>query len=78
MFKCILVKCIRNRINRINYRVLIRIVIPTAVACAMKDEEPKVLAEEAEKAAYITAGIPGCKAHGTAIGKLAKAIVAEL
>ena len=57
---------------------ILNAVIPVAVASAMKDEDPKVLAEEAEKAAYVTAGIPGCKAHGTAIGKLAKAIVSEM
>ena len=40
--------------------------------------DPKELAGEAEKAAYVTAGIPGCKAHATAIGTLAQAIIREM
>ena len=49
-----------------------------AVASAMEIGEPQDLAEEAEKAAYITAGIPGCKAHGKAVGLLARHIVKAL
>lgn len=57
---------------------ILNAVIPTAVACAMELGEPKELAGEAEKAAYVTAAIPGCKAHGTAIGKLAQSIIKNM
>ncbi|MCD8037253.1 MAG: hypothetical protein LUE88_07780 [Clostridiales bacterium] len=57
---------------------ILNVVIPTAVASAMNIDEPSVLAASAEKSAYITAGIPGCKAHATAVGELARSIAAEL
>lgn len=57
---------------------ILNAVIPAAVASAMELGDPKELAGEAEKAAYVTAGIPGCKAHATAIGTLAQAIIREM
>lgn len=57
---------------------ILNAVIPVAVASAMEIGEPQDLAEEAEKAAYVTAGIPGCKAHGKAVGLLARHIVKTL
>lgn len=57
---------------------ILNAVVPVAVACAMEQGDPKELAGEAEKAAYVTAGIPGCKAHATAIGTLAAAIIKEM
>lgn len=36
---------------------------------------PAAVAEEAEKAAYISVGIPGAKAHATAAGNMALDII---
>lgn len=51
------------------------VVIPVATASAMKVDEPVKLAEEAERAAYITVGIPGAKAHATEVGNMALNII---
>ncbi|MDR1732093.1 MAG: hypothetical protein LBR61_08370 [Synergistaceae bacterium] len=50
---------------------LLNIVVPVAVACVLKLHEPAEAAEIAEKAAYITASIPGAKAPARKIGELA-------
>ena len=52
----------------------LNVVIPVAVASALKLNDPSVLAEEAERAAYISVGIPGAKAHATEAGILASEI----
>ena len=57
---------------------ILNAVIPAAVASAMEMGDPKEIAGEAEKAAYVTAGIPGCKAHATAVGRLALSIVENM
>lgn len=54
---------------------ILNVVIPVAVASAMKIGDPAVIAAEAEPAAYITVGIPGAKAHATEVGKLALDII---
>lgn len=51
------------------------VVIPAATASAMKVAPPATVAEEAEKAAYISVGIPGAKAHATAAGNMALDII---
>lgn len=51
------------------------VVIPAATASAMKVAEPAVVAEEAERAAYISVGIPGAKAHATEAGTMARDIM---
>lgn len=53
---------------------ILNVVIPTAVASIMKYAEPTDAAAEAEKAAFITAGIPGGKAAATKLAKLAMAV----
>lgn len=50
---------------------LLNLVVPAAVASAMKLHEPKEAAGIAEKAAYISAAIPGGKAAATEVAKLA-------
>lgn len=57
---------------------ILNVVIPAAVASAMGLGEPKEIGGEAEKAAFVTSGIPGCKAHATAIGTLARDIAKNL
>ena len=47
------------------------VVIPAATASAMKVAEPFAAAEEAERAAYITVGIPGAKARAAEVGMMA-------
>lgn len=54
---------------------ILNVVIPAAVACAMKLDTPAAVAEEAESAAYITVGIPGAKVHATEVGKMALEII---
>lgn len=51
------------------------VVVPAATASAMKAGEPDLIAAEAEQAAYITAGIPGSKAHAAEAGKMARSIM---
>lgn len=55
----------------------LNVVVPAAVASAMKLYAPEEAAEIAEKAAYISAAIPGGKASATRVGKLALEIVSE-
>lgn len=50
---------------------IINIVVPAAVASALKLYSPKEAATISEKAAYITGAIPGGKVAGTNVGKLA-------
>lgn len=54
---------------------LLNLVVPAAVASAMKLHEPTEAAGIAEKSAYITAAIPGGKAAATKVAKLALEIV---
>ena len=54
---------------------LLNIVVPAAVASAMKLHTPSEAAGIAEKAAIITAAIPGGKAAATKVGKLALEII---
>lgn len=54
---------------------ILNIVAPAAVASAMKLHIPEDAAAIAEKAAYLTAAIPGGKASATRVGKLALEIV---
>lgn len=54
---------------------LLNIVVPAAVASAMKLHAPVDAAAIAEKAAHITAAIPGGKASATKVAKLALQIV---
>lgn len=54
---------------------MIDVVIPAAVASAMKLHEPTEAATIAEKAAVLAAGIPGAKAAATRVGNLALKIV---
>lgn len=54
---------------------ILNVVIPAAVASAMKLDTPEAIAGEAEPAAYITVGIPGAKAHATEVGKMALEII---
>ncbi len=54
---------------------ILNLVVPVAAACAMGLGDPKEIAGEAEKAAYISAAIPGGKAHAAAVGTLAKSII---
>lgn len=53
---------------------ILNVVIPAATAAVMGVLSPEDAAAEAEKAAYITAGIPGPKAAATKLGRLAAAI----
>lgn len=54
---------------------ILNVVVPAAVAAAMKIHEPKEAAQIAEQAAFITAGIPGSKAAATIIANLAVSMV---
>ncbi|MDC7286582.1 hypothetical protein NXH76_02085 [Blautia schinkii] len=54
---------------------ILNVVIPAAVASAMKIGEPEQIAEEAERAAYISVGIPGAKAHASEVGAMAVDII---
>lgn len=54
---------------------ILNIVVPAAVASAMKLHTPEDAAALVEKAAYLTAAIPGGKAAATKVGKLALEIV---
>lgn len=54
---------------------ILNIVIPAAVAAAMGKCNPKEAGEIAEKAAYVTAGIPGCKAIATNVAEMVVNIV---
>ena len=57
---------------------ILNVVIPVATASAMRAGEPAELAEAAERAAYVTAGIPGAKAHATEVGAMAAEIINAL
>ena len=57
---------------------IINAVIPAAVACAMGKGEIKDIAAEAEKAAFVSAGIPGTKASAVKVGTLAVNIVKNM
>lgn len=50
---------------------ILNVVIPVSVAAILDYAEPAEAAAEAEKAAYITAGIPGPKASATRLSKIA-------
>ena len=54
---------------------ILNVVVPSAVAAAMKLYEPKEAAGIAEGAAFLTRGIPGGKMAATKVGKLALDIV---
>ena len=54
---------------------ILNVLVPAVTAAAMKVDEPAKVAEEAEKAAYISVGIPGAKAHATEAGMMALAIM---
>ncbi|MCM0759162.1 hypothetical protein M7775_11360 [Sporomusa sphaeroides DSM 2875] len=54
---------------------IMNIVVPAAIAAAMKLYTPAEAATIAEKAAYVTAGIPGGKAAATRVAKLALEII---
>lgn len=56
---------------------IMNIVVPAAVVAAMKLYTPVDAATIAEKAAYVTAGIPGGKAAATRVAKLALQIIEE-
>ena len=56
---------------------IINITVPAAVAAAMGLMEPAAAAIEAEKAAYITAGIPGSRPRAEAVARLAVDAVAR-
>ena len=53
---------------------ILNVVIPAATAAVMEYDTPENVAAEAEKAAYITAGIPGPKAAATKVAKLSCAV----
>lgn len=58
---------------------ILNVVVPVAVAAAMDEEkEIKDIAKAAEKAAYITVGIPGAKDHSTAVAKYVRDIIKVL
>lgn len=57
---------------------ILNVVVPVAVASALKVQEPAAAAEEAERAAYVTVGIPGAKAHATEVGIMAENIAEGL
>ena len=57
---------------------IVNAVIPAAVACAMKKGEVKDIAAEAEKAAFVSAGIPGTKASAVKVGGLAVNIMENM
>lgn len=57
---------------------ILNVIVPVAAASAMKAGEPSELAEAAERAAYVTAGIPGAKAHATEVGVMAAEIIDAL
>ena len=56
---------------------IINITVPAAVAAAMGLMEPAAAAVAAEKAAHITAGIPGARPRAEEVAKLAVAAVAR-
>lgn len=56
---------------------ILNIIVPAAVASAMKLHTPEEAAVIAEPAAYVTGAIPGGKASATRVGKLALEIVSE-
>ena len=49
---------------------IVNITAPCVVACAMKIMNPESAAAEAEKAAYITAAIPGTRSRAKKVGEL--------
>lgn len=53
---------------------ILNVVIPAAVAAVMEYDTPENAAAEAEKAAYITAGIPGPKAAAIKVARLSEAV----
>jgi hypothetical protein len=54
---------------------ILNVIVPAAVASAMKLHTPEEAAAICEKAAYLTAAIPGGKAAATRVGKLAVEMV---
>ena len=57
---------------------IINVTVPAAVAAVMKKMSPKDAAKEAEKAAYVTAAIPGAKEKARAVAELALRIMEDL
>jgi len=57
---------------------IINIIVPVAVACAMKRANPEEAAREAEEAAYITASIPGTKSRAGKVGELALQMMSDV
>ena len=53
---------------------ILNVVVPTAVAAVLGYGEVTEIAGEAERAAYVTAGIPGGKAAAVKVAKLAAAV----
>ena len=53
---------------------IVNITAPCAVACAMKITDPESAASEAEKAAYITAAIPGARSRARKVRRARTAI----
>ena len=56
---------------------IVNITAPCAVACAMKIANPESAASEAEKAAYITAAIPGTRSRARKVGEFALQMMNE-
>ena len=54
--------------------IILNITVPTAVAAIRGMGSPKELGAIAEKAAYITAGIPGARQKAAAVARLAERI----
>lgn len=55
--------------------IILNIIVPTAIASALKLHTPEEAAVIAEKASYVTGAIPGGKASATRVGNLALDIV---
>jgi hypothetical protein len=61
----------------ISPHTIINIIVPVAVACAMNKKKPKEAAQDAEKAAYITASIPGAKSRARKVGEITSKFMRE-
>ncbi len=57
---------------------IVNITAPCAVACALKIADPESAAYEAEKAAYITAAIPGTRSRARKVGELALQMINKM
>jgi hypothetical protein len=56
---------------------IVNVTVPAAVAAAIGLMEPAEAAEAAERAAYVTAGIPGAKARAESAAAVAKQVMAR-